>query len=116
MIKIVSSVTVVIAMLTALIVFWGNYGWITQDAYAADHESVPTQQTMAGILTSLKNIEEAQVENQDQWECDEMDEEIPELQGRLGEAETSQEKIRLQRKLTKQNERWGKLDCSRFTE
>jgi hypothetical protein len=116
MIKIISSITIVVAMLTALIVFWGSYGWITQDAYAADHESVPTQQTMAAIATSLKNIEEAQVENQDQWECDEMDEEIPELQSRLLEAETSQEQIRLQRKLTKQEERWGKLACSRFTE
>ena len=71
---------------TSCLVFWGTYGWVTKDVYAQDHENAPTPAQMATIQKSLDTIITAQKMNQDQWECDEMDEEIPELRKDRAEA------------------------------
>jgi hypothetical protein len=64
----------------------------------------------------LGELKEGQDRNQRQWECDELDEEIPELELQLLDAQTNAEKVALQHKLDKKRERWDKLKCSEFTD
>ena len=102
--------------ITAILTFWSTYGWITRTAYATDHTNIPTTTELIEIKKLLVIISDKQDINQDQWECDEMDEEIPELQKELAEAETVSEQIDIKRDIAKQDERWIKLDCAQFTE
>ena len=102
--------------LTTILTFWGTYGWITRTVYAQDHKGVATSTQIANIEQLLVEIKHDQDLNRDQWECDEMDEEIPELQKELAEAESVSEQIDIDRDIEKQQERWGKLNCSQFTE
>ncbi len=102
--------------LTAIMVFWSTYGWVTKTAYAADLAHMPTKIQMANITDSLDIIIESQQRNQDQWECNGMDQKIPELREELAEADTLSEQIGLDRDIAKQEEKWKNLACSRFTE
>ena len=102
--------------LTTILTFWGTYGWITRTVYASDHLGVATSTQIANIEKLLVEIKKDQDLNRDQWECDEMDEEIPELQKERAEAITVGEQIDIDRDIEKQQERWSKLNCSQFTE
>jgi len=102
--------------LTTVLTFWSTYGWITRTVYADDHKGVVSSAQIANIENLLLEIKHDQDLNRDQWECDEMDEEIPELKKELAEAVSVSEQIDIERDIEKQQERWVKLDCSQFTE
>jgi hypothetical protein len=101
---------------TATTKFWGDYGWITQSDYREDHLVVASAEQIQDIADLLGDLKEDQDTNHRQWECDELDEEIPELELLLLEAQTNAEKVALNRTLEKKREQWDKLDCSEFTD
>jgi len=105
-----------VVALTACLTFWSTYGWITRMAYAQDHEGAPSAQQMANIESLLISIKKDQELNQAQWECDEADEELPELELAKLNAETNRKRIEIQRDIDKTEERWDDLNCSQFTE
>jgi len=113
---------IAIAM-SAILVFWSSYGWITIPVYALDkkvniaaHKNQITQQSITDLTKIMETIAENQTINRDEWMCDELDEEIPELQKDYAAAVTKNDQIDIQRIIDKKEEVWGKLDCSKFTE
>ena len=116
MIKLVGTISGTLIGLAAIFTFWSDYGWVTRDAYAQDNEGRPTQAQMANIEQLLVEIKDEQVKNQTQWECDETDEEIPELEEDILGAENAREKIELTRDLDKLKEKWTNLNCAQFTD
>ena len=121
-----SLVVTVLGAITASLVFFDTYGWITRSAYAKDHEisiedqlSQQTQilQSLSNTLVIIKNDQEIikaeQANNQDQWECDETDEELEEF---LMKAEIEPLTAKELREQEKAEELWTALDCSRFTD
>jgi hypothetical protein len=112
-----------VGALTTYLVFWDKYGWVTQAAYAQDeaaeeaiHSTLPTKTQITNLELLMIDLKAGQDRGWDRWECDEIDEAVPELQEALRQAETDAEEIRIQRKIKKQDERWVDLDCSQFTE
>lgn len=101
---------------TATTKFWSDYGWITQSDYREDHLVVASAEQLEDIGDLLRGLKIDQDRNHTQWECDELDEEIPELELLLLEAQTNAEKVALNRTLEKKREQWDKLDCSQFTD
>ena len=86
MIKWVISLGSVLAAVATVFTFFGTYGWVTRAAYAQDQKNIPSQTQMDSIEALLTDIHETQQENQARWECDEIDEELPEVQSELDEA------------------------------
>jgi hypothetical protein len=101
---------------TATKAFWNDYGWIIQEQYREDHLQVASSEEIEDIGDLLRDLKIDQDRNHTQWECDELDEEIPELELRLLEAVTNAEKVDIKRTLEKKREQWKKLDCSQFTD
>lgn len=99
---------------TATVAFWNDYGWVFQKEYRAQHLGVMSTQQTSEIYDLLKQLKEGQDENQDEWKCDELDEEILEIELDLITAETDAEKVKLKRDLEKAKERWETLDCQKF--
>jgi hypothetical protein len=118
----IGAVGAILATITACLVFFDTYGWVTRVAYAAEHEiSVQTQQktiitSLEALTATLVIIKEEQSKNQDQWECDETDEELTDLGIELLEAETAMEEAPLLRQKAKLDEVWISKKCSRFTD
>ena len=113
---------IVIAVGGALAV-WDRLGWVTIPAYASDHTGASVEEQQKAILellkaqsTSMKMLQDGQDRNQDQWECDETDEELGELELSLTKVSSPQEKAGLNRQKTKLTGVWNKLDCDRFTD
>jgi hypothetical protein len=99
---------------TATVAFWNDYGWVFQKEYRLQHLGVLTTQQTSEIYDLLKDLKSGQDDNQDEWKCDELDEEIIDIQLSLLDAQTNAEKVKLNRDLEKAKERWIKLKCSRF--
>ncbi len=99
---------------TATMAFWNDYGWVFQKEYRLQHLSVLTTQQTSDIYDLLKALQTGQDDNQDEWKCDELDEEIIDIELAKLTAETDAEKVKLTRNLKKAEERWEKLDCQRF--
>ena len=99
---------------TASINFWDDYGWIPRAEYRLQHLNVLTTQQTSEIYDLLKILKEGQDNNQAEWKCDELDEEIVDIELKLLDAETNAEKVQLRRNLEKAKERWTKIKCSRF--
>jgi hypothetical protein len=95
--------------------FFDTYGWITRSVYVQDHENA-SHEHIASIEKLVKDIKLSQEQNQSQWECDEVDEEIPELELQLSETENNRERIKINREIEKRKERWEDLKCKQFTE
>jgi hypothetical protein len=104
----------VLAAITQGSAFWHDYGWITQKDYREHHAGVVSTQQVGEIYDLLEGIKKGQEDNRDEWECDELDEEILTVELQLAEATTNTEKVTLRRQLEKMRERWDKIDCSRF--
>ncbi len=101
---------------TGVVTFWGDYGWVPQDQYRKDHMGVMSEEDAEDIKELLGQLAKKVDENHTHWECDELDEEIPELELKLLEAEDNREKVQIQRELTKKQELWDELQCSKFTD
>lgn len=110
------SLGAVAAAGTATSTFWGDYGWVTQETYRSDHANTASAEQLEDITDLLEGLKRDQDSNHAQWECDELDEEIPDLELLLLEAQTNSEKVALKRTLEKKREQWKKLDCSQFTD
>jgi len=107
----------------AALATWDRLGWVTIPAYASDHTegSVEDQQaiiikSLDAVSKSLVLLQDGQDRNQDQWECDETDEELEDLEISLIGVQTPQEKAKLTRQKQKLNGVWARLDCTRFTD
>jgi hypothetical protein len=101
---------------TATKTFWDDYGWIIAEQYREDHMNAVSAQQIEDVVDLLGDLKESQDRNHEHWECDELDEEIPELELRLLEAGTNAEKVAIGRALEKKRELWDELDCKRFTD
>jgi hypothetical protein len=101
---------------TATKTFWDDYGWIIAEQYREDHLNTASTQQVQDIVDLLGDLKEDQDRNHEHWECDELDEEIPELELLLLEAQTNADRVRISRTLEKKRELWDKIDCSRFTD
>ena len=99
---------------TATVAFWNDYGWVFKNEYRLHHLNVLTTQQTSEIYDLLKVLKTGQDNNQDEWKCDELDEEIVDIELARLSAETNAEKVKLNRNLEKAKERWIKLDCQRF--
>ena len=99
---------------TATVAFWHDYGWVFQKEYRLQHLNILTTQQTSDIYDLLQDLKIGQDDNQDEWKCDELDEEIVEIELAKLSAETNAEKVKLSRNLEKAKERWDKLDCQRF--
>lgn len=99
---------------TATIKFWDDYGWVTRYHYRMDHATMLTGAQTTEIFDLLEDLKVGQKANQEEWKCDELDEEILDLELTLLEVETNAEKVPLNRKIEKSKERWDRLDCTRF--
>lgn len=99
---------------TATVAFWHDYGWVFQKEYRMHHLNVLTTAQTSEIYDLLKVLKTGQDTNQDEWKCDELDEEIVDIELARLSAETNEEKVKLNRNLEKAKERWDKLDCQRF--
>jgi len=105
-----------------IIVTWETYGWITRSAYADDqhtnkelHEAMPSQKTMADILTALGDINTSIIMNRDEWRCDEIYEEVPDIREKLLSSDLSvSDRIDLEHDLKIKDEIWDELKCSQF--
>ena len=116
-VPIAASATLVVACLA----LWGTHGWITRQAYAVDqiarqtvHEAMPSQQTMASILTALETITITQKRNRDEWVCKDIDEEILDLKKELAITFVTDERIDVDHKIKRKNDILDSLECSRF--
>jgi len=120
MLKKVGFVAVVIGLgavagaSTATFKFWNDYGWVMRYDYRMDHASMITGAQTTEIFDLLEALKLGMEENQDEWKCDELDEEILYLELTLLEVETNAEKVALNRKIEKAKERWDTLDCQKF--
>ena len=121
LIAFIAGIGTVLGTITAVIVFWETYGWITRSAYAADQKShtvlikaMPSQQTMNDILNKLKTINDSIKLNRDEWVCDKLGKETPELKKELAIAQTISDEIDLQTEIDRNDEVWIKLKCSNF--
>lgn len=99
---------------TATVAFWNDYGWVFKNEYRLHHLNVLTTQQTSEIYGLLQDLKKGQDTNQDEWKCDELDEEIIDIELAKLTAETDAEKVKLTRNLKKAEERWEKLDCQRF--
>lgn len=99
---------------TATVAFWNDYGWVFKNEYRLHHLNVLTTAQTSEIYDLLKVLKTGQDNNQDEWKCDELDEEIVDIELAKLTAETNAEKVKFSRNLEKAKERWDKLDCSRF--
>ena len=99
---------------TATVAFWNDYGWVFQKEYRLQHLGVLTTAQTSEIYDLLQDLKIGQDANQDEWKCDELDEEIIDIELAKLTAETDAEKVKLTRNLKKAEERWEKLDCQRF--
>jgi len=99
---------------TATVAFWNDYGWVFKNEYRLHHLNVLTTQQTSEIYDLLSVLKTGQDANQDEWKCDELDEEIIDIELAKLTAETDEEKVKLTRNLKKAEERWEKLDCQRF--
>ena len=113
----------ILGVVVAALGAWGTYGWITKQAYASDHEGATIEEQQIAILKSLENnakaltlIQADIVKNQDQWECDETDEELEDIEFHLLEEATTAEKVQLRRAKVKLEEVWEAKKCTRFTD
>lgn len=96
---------------------WNRWGWITVQTYRAEHADVITAGQTQQIFDLLEDLKEGQDANRDQWECDELDEDIPDLQLKLlDESLADRERVKIHRELQKKQDRWDKLDCTRFVD
>ncbi len=99
---------------TATVAFWNDYGWVFKNEYRLHHLNVLTTAQTSEIYDLLTVLKKGQDNNQDEWKCDELDEEIVDIELSKLKAETDEEKVKLSRNLKKAEERWEKLDCQRF--
>jgi len=113
----------ILGVVTAALTAWGTYGWVTKDVYAQDHAQGTIEEELhrqeednEKQLALLNKILTAQAVNRDQWECDETDEELEEVEIELLNELSPVELVPLVRQKAKLTEVWDKLNCSRFTD
>ena len=109
--------------LAVIFTFWDNYGWVINKTYAVDkelHVTVHSNQAskesivmLTALVQSIANNQSAAL-SRDEWVCDRLDDEIPELQKDMQAANIASDRIDIQRTVTKKVEIWQKLDCSAF--
>ncbi len=121
--KFVIGLGAFLGALAVIFTFWDNYGWVVNKTYAIDkqfHTKIHLSQVSKASIVTLTDLVQTIADNQstalsrDEWVCDRLDGEIPELQKDLQVANVSSDKIDIQRVITKKNEIWQKLDCSTF--
>jgi hypothetical protein len=112
-----------LGVVTAALTAWGTYGWVTKEAYAAEHEGASIKVQQAAILESLEAltatlviIKEEQSKNQDQWECDETDEELKDIGISLAGELSTIERVEFSREKDKLDDVWEAKRCTRFTD
>ncbi len=120
--KRVGYLIIILGAITASIVFWGTYGWITRAAYAIDeqakveiHKGHATQTAIKDLTTLIETVITNQKINRDEWVCDELDEEIPDLRKDVLDTFDQDEKIDIERTIEVKNKLWDSVDCNRFT-
>ena len=102
----------IIVSIGGVLAVWDRLGWVTIPAYAEEHKNASQQD----ILKILKEVQAAQAKNQDQWECDETDEELEDIEYHLAEELNPLEIARIARDKKKLEEVWTEKKCSRFTD
>lgn len=109
LIKWSAGVGSIVGAVTAILVFWGDWGWIVRKEYHEEHIGHPTQAQITALQDTIS-------ENHRHWICDELDEEIPELRVAItltDEADVDQ-KERLTHDLSKKQLKFNKLKCEEF--
>ena len=119
--KTIISIGAVAGAILTIVAFWAQLGWILKPAYAQDHEGINDHDTLIEIQKLLGAIQaeniairREQTTYNNQWECDELDEEIPELNTIKKEAKTNEELSEAEHDVDKANDRWNALKCSEF--
>ena len=97
----------VLGVVATMVGLWPTLGWITPNQYKAD-----TTASQKEILEAIGELKELQQDTRDEWQCDELDEDLLKLLHLQADGDS----IELQRDIEKIKNKMRALDCSRFFE
>lgn len=95
----------VLGVVATMVGLWPTLGWITPNQYEAD-----TTASQQEILEAIGELKQLQTDTRDEWQCDELDEDLL----KLLHLQRDNDSIELQRDIEKIKNKMEALDCSRF--